>query len=224
MYGLSAYSLFKDRNLNPVDYSHRNKKAEFYYQIINVGSDTKVLSSILRREKYLFSSNQAFDKIIGLRDIYSKEYRELVKARTIEQKINQKFIDSHNSTINKVAKYPDKIEFHFAIMELEAWFLGIKDIFLSFDDRLTDEKIEASLAIKLSDIDPEKEVFHPAVLINKIMELANDGYDKKKAEVNKFMGRISKKDFNDLFESDKCQAFNEFCNSLEVDTTIEDRD
>ena len=82
---IECYSLFNDRDLNPVDYSHKDPNAEFYYQIINIGNDTKVLSSILKRERYLFSSNQSFDKIIGLRDMYSKEYREAAKSQVIKE-------------------------------------------------------------------------------------------------------------------------------------------
>jgi len=150
--------------------------------------------------------------------MYSKEYREAAKSQGIKEEINQKFIDRHYSTIQTIAENPDKIDFHFAIMELEAWFLGIKDLFLDFDKTLTNEKIKTKLNINLYDTDPEKEIFHPASLINNIMKLIDDSYDKKKGEVNKFMGRISKEDFNALFESNKCETFNQFCNSIEVNT------
>lgn len=217
---VECYSLFNDKDLNPVDYSHKDPNADIYYQIINIGNDTKVLSSILKREKYLFSSNQSFDKIIGLRDMYSKEYREAVKSQGIKIEINQKFIDSHHSTINTMSENPDKIDFHFAIMELEAWLLGIRDIFSNFDSTLTNEKIETELSINLYNTNPEKDIFHPALIISKIMNLIGNSYDKKKGEVNKFTGRISKKDFHNLFKSEKCETFNKFCNSLEVTTTF----
>jgi hypothetical protein len=216
---VECYSLFNDRDLNPVEYSFPNQDAEFYYQIINIGNDTKVLSSLLKREKYLFSANQAFDKIIGLRDMYSKEYRETAKSSIIKDEINQKFINSHNATIERFSENPDKVNFHFAIMELETWLLGINGIFSDFNEELTTEKIEEELEVNLEEIDPEKEVFHPAKLISEIMSLVNESYDKKKGEVNKFMGRISKEDFNILFESNKCETFNQFCNSLEINTT-----
>lgn len=220
---VECYTLFNDRDLNPVDYSHKDPKAEIYYQIINIGNDTKVLSSILKREKYLFSANQAFDKIIGLRDMYSKEYRATVKSQEIRIEINQKFIDSHQAIINTMAEHPDKIDFHFAIMELEAWLLGIKDLFPSFNKTLTNEKIETALQINLDNTNPEIDVFHPATLVSKIMKLVGDDYDKKKGEVNKFMGRISRDDFYHLFESEKCETFSKFCNALEINTKFNNR-
>jgi len=74
------------------------------------------------------------------------------------------------------------------------------------------------LNIKLSEIDPESDIFHPASLVSKIMKIVGDNYDKKKGEVNKFMGRISKEDFHALFESGKCDTFKQYCESLEVNT------
>lgn len=221
---VECYSLFNDNDLNPVEYSFPNPDAGFYYQILNIGNDNKVLSSILKREKYLFSADQSFDKIIGLRDMYSKEYREAVRSQTIQNEVNQKFIRSHESTISEMAQNPDKINFHFAIMELEAWLLGIEDIFPSFNEGLTTEKIKEELGVDLEELDPEEEVFHPAKLISEIMALVAEGYDKKKGEVNKFMGRINKEDFNVLFESNKCKTFKQFCNLLEIDTTTNKND
>lgn len=217
---VECYSLFNDINLNPVEYSFPNPSADVYYQIINIGNDTKVLSSILRREQYLFSTNQAFDKIIGLRDMYSKEYREAVQSHTITPGINNRFIKSHISTLKEKAKNPEKINFHFAIMELEAWLLGFNDFFSRFNDKLTNEKINSALNVNLNEINPETDVFHPAELISKIMNLVGDTYDKKKGEVNKFMGRITKDDFCSLFMSENCSTFSNFCNSLEVNTLL----
>ncbi|WP_338790115.1 hypothetical protein [Bernardetia sp. MNP-M8] len=215
---IECYSLFNDRDLNPTDYSYKDPSAKFYYQILNIGNDVKVLPSILKREKYLFSANQSFDKIVGLRDMYSKDYREANKANTIAEEINQKFIDMHLDTIKNRANSPKNIEFHFAIMELETWVLAIENVFLKISDTLTNEMIETKLNINLQNIDPEKQVFHPASLLDEIMKLIGNSYDKKKGEVNKFMGIISKENFNILYESDKCEHFNHFCDSIEVNT------
>lgn len=65
----------------------------------------------------------------------------------------------------------------------------------------------------------QKNDSHPALLVNEIMKLVGNGYDKKKGEVNKFMGRISKEDFHKLFKSNKCNSFRNYCNSLELNTT-----
>jgi hypothetical protein len=212
---VECYSLFNDQDRNRVDYSYKDPNATCFFEILNIGNDNKVLSSILKRENYLL--NQGFDKIIGLRDMYSKDYREVVQNATIDLAINQKFIAAHQQTIDQKAEEPDRINFHFAIMELEAWLLGIEDLFQRHNHTLDCKKIETECQVNLSQIDPEATIFHPSTLINSIMEIVGDGYDKKKGEVNKFMGHIAKQDFINLLEREKCESFNHFCSSLGIE-------
>lgn len=213
---IECYNLFNDQNLNPTEYAFLNKDADFYFQIMNIGNDQKVISSILKREKYLFSETQGFSKIIGLRDMYSREYREIVKNSNIDFKINQKFIRSHQETLRAKSIYPEKVNFHFAIMELESWLLSITNIFERLHSDLSYEKIKKSIGIDLLNIKPENEIFHPTDLINKILRIVGGSYDKKKAEVNKFLGRIERNDIVNLLESEKCNSFNNYCESLSI--------
>ncbi len=214
---VECYNLFNDRELNEEEYSFKFPDANFYFQIINVGNDVKVLSSILRREKYLFSENQKFDKIIGLRDMYSKDYREIVKNSSISEEVNNKFISEHQKTISSKSVNPEKIIFHFAIMEIESWILGIKNLFSRLNNRLTYDAIEQHTGISLADNDPETTIFHPAALISEILQIVGDNYDKKKGEVNKFLGNITKEDFAELLKSNKCNTFNSFCKSIKIE-------
>lgn len=211
---VECYSLFNDQDRNPVEYSHKSPEANYFFEILNIGNDNKVLSSILKREGFLL--RQGFDKIIGLRDMYSKDYRMVVKDATINSEMNQKFIEGHQQTILTQSTAPEKIKFHFAIMELEAWLLGIKNLFQRHNAVLDDEKIEEHCRINLRKIDPENEIFHPANLVNEILGIVGERYDKKKGEVNKFIGKIAKQDFIDLLESNKCVSFNHYCNSIGI--------
>jgi hypothetical protein len=209
---IECYTLFNNVNLNPTEYSIKNEDASIYYQILNIGNDRKVLSSILKRESYLFSENQSFDKVIGLRDMYSKEYREEVKTSSVDETINQKFIDGRSQTIKTGTKNPDKIRFHFAIMELETWILGIDSLFSSMKDKIAKE-----LGFDLNDIELETDIFHPAKVLDRVMQIVdNSGYDKKSKGINMLMSRISKEDFIRLLDSERCKSFNEFYNSLEI--------
>lgn len=216
---IECHSLFNDSDLNPEEYPFPNPNATTHYQILNIGNDRKVLSSIIKREKYLFSEGQAFDKIVGLRDMYSKEYREATENHQIDATINQKFIDGYQKTINTQAQQPDKIEFQFAIMELESWFLGMESLLPKIDIELTNDKIVDELGIDLQTIDPEVTFFHPASTISTILELVGARYAKKKQEVNSLLGNITKEDFHALYESEKCTTFNQYCDALEVSTT-----
>lgn len=56
-----------------VPYKHNPPNAQIHYLIVNVGTDERVLSAIIDRyEKFV---NQGFE-IVGLRDMYSAEYRK----------------------------------------------------------------------------------------------------------------------------------------------------
>ena len=213
---IECYNLFNNKDLNPTEYSFPNKDADFYFQILNIGNDQKVISSILKREKYLFGENQKFDKIIGLRDMYSKEYRAEVKNSTIDLALNQKFITEHQKSISTKSNAPEKINFHFAIMELESWLLGIENLFQKLNPELDYKRIKENCQIDLAQIDPENEIFHPADLVNRILMIVGDSYDKKKDEVEKIMGKIEKQDFKKLLDSDKCNSFNHYCSSIEI--------
>lgn len=119
---LECYTLFTDSDFRPTEYRFPNESATHYFQIMNVGNDNAVLSRLLSREQYLW--NVGFQQIIGLRDMYSKQYREEVRNAIIDDTLNQSFIEGSRATIDKRAKMPHKIHFHYAIMEAEAWILG----------------------------------------------------------------------------------------------------
>lgn len=215
---VECYNLFNDSNLNSTEYSFSAEGAAYYFQLLNVGNDSKVLSSILKRERYLFSGNQAFDKIIGLRDMYSAEYKNVVKQNKIDPEVISRFIKKHQETITKKSAYSDKIRFHFAIMELEAWLLGISDFFERVHPMLTNTRIKQLQNIDLSEIDPENEIFHPAEFVDKIFSDTGEGYDKKSFQLNKFMGIINRDDITNLLTSNKCKSFKSYCESIGIRT------
>ena len=86
-----------------------------------MGNDERVLDVIEENEEALF--NNGFSKIIGLRDMHSKAYRKKSK-NVIDDEVTQQFIEAVTTVIASMNN-PDKINFHFAIMELEAWWLSM---------------------------------------------------------------------------------------------------
>ena len=163
---IECYTLFTDSNYKSTEYSFPNDNAGYYFQIINVGNDNSVLTRLLNREQYLW--NTGFHKIFGIRDMYSKNYREIVKNSTIVEEVNLKFIEQSKKTIASMAKQSDNIHFHFAIMEAEAWILGLKNCFQYLHPDLNTISIAEKLGINLDLIDPEKVFFHPASIIEQI--------------------------------------------------------
>ncbi len=69
--------------------------AKVHFMIVNVGNDEKVLSAIAERETRLVK--QGYDEIIGIRDMYSREYRK--RANTVDQQVVESFIQAHDATI-----------------------------------------------------------------------------------------------------------------------------
>ena len=208
---VECYTLFNDNSLNATEYSFSNDAAEYYFQIVNVGNDNAVLSRLLRREQYLW--NSGFHKIFAIRDMYSKDYRDVAQNNIIKEGINIQFVEGTRKTINKSAKQPANIHFHFAIMEVEAWILGMKECFTHLDLSLTSTYISNRLNIDLES-DPETTHFHPAKIMENIYGLVGRTYSKSKSDINAIMSNLQKEDFVKLSQSDKCQSFKELHQAL----------
>lgn len=204
---LDCFNLFQESNLIHAEYAFPNENADYHYEIINVGNDVSVLSRILRREKYMW--NAGFNKIIGLRDMYSKAYKEKAGKSEIDEDINKHFIKATREQI----KSPN-IYFIFAIMEVEAWILGLNNCFQNMDAVLTCEYISQNLNHKLEEIDPETKFFHPATIIDSIFLLVGKRYNKSKGDINALASLIDKENYIELVKSGKCHSFKEFYEAL----------
>jgi hypothetical protein len=208
---IECITLFTEGKLRKVPYDFFNLNAQFHFLIINVGND-KVLSRILRREKLMWSAG--YERIIGLRDMYSEEYRD-ISPQQIDPKATQKLIDDHNETIKNQSQYPEKIVMCFAIMEIEAWFLGMYQIFERLDTRLTVEYIRTQTGIDLEKVNPETEFFHPANQMEAIYKIAGLSYDKSKEVIEAIAKYLKQEDYTDLIKSGKCHSFHKFYQALE---------
>lgn len=206
---VACYTLFTDASHVPTEYAFPNPSASNYFEIINVGMDGSVLTRLLRREKLLWAAG--FHRIIGLRDMYSKDYRSIVKD--IDATTIHLFIEGHRKQIDSSAIQPSNIGFHFAIMETEAWVLGLYNCFVHLDRRLTPSFLSHHFGRDVSTIDPETTWFHPANELKKLYGLVGRNYHKSKSDVNAILGKASKEDFAALFESTHCQSFTEFSHS-----------
>jgi len=126
--------------------NYENPHADVLFQIIDVGNDERVLSKIKEQEEHLLKSG--FVKILGLRDMYSESYLKRAGKKVVPDVINQ-FIEIAKHIVQKMSS-PDKVILHFAIMEVEAWFLAMWKVFERLDTKLTVEYISGKL-LKLTD-------------------------------------------------------------------------
>ena len=189
-----------------VPYQHRNDDAEVHILIVNVGNDEKVLSAVKEREKKLIE--KGFEKIIALRDMYSQEYKKRA-CGVIDDNVTRIFIERANVTIRNMTD-PAKIKMHFAIMELEAWFLGMYNVFERLDPTLKVDYIERQLGFNLSRINPQTEFFKPADIVNKVLQLVGLQYQKTKDDVESICSKIGGTDFLNVFENGRCSSFKAF--------------
>jgi len=190
--------------------NHENPHADVLFQIIDVGNDEFVLSAIKEREKHLLESG--FNKILGLRDMYSKNYLKRADKKIVPAVINQ-LIENTERTIQTMSS-PDKIFFHFAIMEVEAWFLAMWAVFGRIDVILTVQYIEQKLNFRLDQIDPQTRFVNPAREVERILGLIGRKYDKTRGDVEIICKKIKQSDVQAMLASDRCQSFKEFYSDI----------
>jgi hypothetical protein len=190
----------------PVNYDYTNKHAEIHFLIANVEGDNKVLSTIIEREKHFYKVG--FERIIGIRDMYSDEYKKR-SSSSIYEIVNTSFINAVNEVLNEQCN-SSKIGFYFSIMEVEAWFLLMHQVFNRIDSRLTLDMIEQNLKVNLAEIDPQECVFHPAIFIKKIFKLIGDEYDKTEDQVNRICANLNFEDYKNANNGVKCSSFRDF--------------
>lgn len=203
---IECRNLFTDGQPRQAEYDLPNPAASRHVQVINVGGDGNVLSRILHREPFLY--NAGYETIIGLRDMFSEDYKKAVQNQTVVSAISDKFKQGVATTIRQKAQEPDSIRFCFAIMEIEAWWLGIPAIWQSFDSIIISRFAQAFAA-------PE-EMFHPAEVVNRIFQSQQQLYKKHKSEVESIVSRISSEDYLALYNSQRCLSFCEFVQHINL--------
>lgn len=203
--GVSCYKLLSDQYIE-APYNIGTRESEHFYQIINVGNDNTVLKTMIRQAR--FYQNLGFQRVIGLRDMYSDQYKRLAEGSHIDETLNERFISGIQFEIAR-QNWNSLLHMQFAIMEVEAWLLGMENLLLRINPALTVEQVHQDLGISLNR-DPETQYFHPAAILKKIFALVGINYDKHESDISSIMGLLTKEDFLQLLASDKCSSFKKF--------------
>lgn len=188
-------------------YSVINDFAEIRFLLVDVEGDSNVLSGIKEREKNFFS--QGYKKIIGLRDMYSNQYNNLTKKKRVDEGVISLLISRAQSEINKMSK-PTLIKLHFAIMEIEAWFIAMVDVLNKIDVRLTQSFIKRKLSFDILVIDPQFYFRKPSRDLEKVYALVGKTYQKTKESLESLMSKMQKEDFYNLYSSGKVSNYKIF--------------
>jgi hypothetical protein len=201
------------QSFKEVPYQYDNPEADIYYQIVNIGNDKRVMSAILEREQSLWTAG--FDKLIGLRDMYSKEYREKVApSKSISQVVNGEFIQAKDDLLAHKAIRPNRIRVCFSIMEIEAWFLCMYKFLERLNPALNSVGITNSIGDNIETIDPEVTFFHPSNVLATVFALGGDSYKKRESNIEAILSQLQNDDFEELYSSEKCNSFNVFYDEL----------
>ncbi|SEH05386.1 Uncharacterised protein [Candidatus Venteria ishoeyi] len=144
--------------------------------------------------------------------MYSRQYRK-ISSGIIDQETNKKFIEQYGKSISIMSK-PDSISFHFAIMEVETWWLSMYTLFEKINPILTVDYIYEKIGINLKEEDIEECVFHPFIKLKQLMESIDKTYDKKYGEVEAITSYITVNDIESGISDNRCASLYAFYSEL----------
>lgn len=197
--------------LSDVEFEHRCVEPEVFFLLVDVHGDEGVLSSIKEREINLVEKG-GYERILGLRDMYCEQYLKNSPGN-IDDRVSAMIIDNCELVIQNM-RYNDRIKILFAIMELEAWFLAMYNLFKKIDSLLSVDYIKNQTAIDLKDKDPEKEFYRPSQEVDTILNLCGMEYKKKKSEIENIAGKMVATDLVDARENDRCRHLGKFLEEI----------
>lgn len=212
LFAVDCYKLLSDQ-LNPVPYPLGSKESENYYQIVCVGNDNSVVSKMLSRAENL--GRAGFAPIVGLRDMYCDLYREQSQqGRIVSVDLNEKMRRNAQEAIDS-RNLPNRsdIHLHFAIMEIESWLLGMEKVTSEVVAHLALEEIKQESGWDLSQ-DPELSIYHPAVVLEKLLGLVGKSYGKHADDIESLTSQLMREDYEALYGSGRCQSFHDFVDTI----------
>lgn len=164
----------KIRTVTLIKHEPPNPETEFYILIYDSGQDNSV-NSDMRDQRSSLTQN-GYEKIIGLRDLYPKNISE----KAILER-------SFQYTLRNQTGIP--IHLIFAVMEFEAWFLAEWKHFQKIDKCLTPNYIKQEFGFN-PEIDNIENRPHPAEDLDLIYQRVGRCYDKTKAQVEEIVSYL----------------------------------
>ena len=180
-----------------------------YFLIYDSGSDTSVVSDI--RERFHGHMDQGFDKVVGLRDVYSESYIDLYGRHLDTQNIAD-FIKDIQGPLEELDN-TGFIRVRFAVMETEAWLLALSDVFKKIDNSLDTDGLKTKAGFDVES-DPQTVYFHPYAKLEEIFISIGKSYSKHWREIKEIVFKLNWTDLEALYNSGKCLSFREFCDSV----------
>ena len=209
---LKCFQLEKEKTPVPAEYDYPCPDPTHEYQLTCVGNDDTVIEYILEQENYL--SNKGFTKIIGLRDMFSKKYKKYCAHNQVDIALNDKFINAAKQTVQERAANPNLIQICYAVMEIEAWFLEMYELFEFIDKRLTKDNIGKQLNWDIDKEAAEYKFLKPANEVETLYSSVDKTYNKSQSEVAALLAEADNSIFDWLYQSGKSASFKNFVDIL----------
>ena len=210
---IECYALFNEKGMFSVPYNYKPINPLHYYQIINVGGDNRVNNALVKETPRL--RNEGFHKIIGLRDMLSDTYRDLVDNHKVDVSVVEKIRTEQWHILKTLLKNNvTDVQLCYAIMEIEAWILGLSQFFYQIDARLTPNFIKTHLNLDFDTLDPETNIYNPTTVLSRIFSLVGKDYGKRQGEIDSLISPLTKEDYALFLEKDACNSFNVFHNAI----------
>ena len=151
---------------------------EYLVLLVDCSCDGKVKPAIRERLDRLRA--EGYNQVIGLRDLYP------------DFELSKYDIAKKNNDLG-VTDPPAHILF--AVLEIEAWFLGEWSHLTKIHTALTPEFIDANLKVNLRTVKPEQ-IKAPAHTLDKIYKLVGAQYKKRDGDSHRIANYL---DFNELY-------------------------
>lgn len=197
--------------LSDVEFEHKCAEPKVFFLLVDVHGDEGVLSSIKERETNLIDKG-GYERIIGLRDMYCEQYQKKSPAK-IDDRVSEMIMRNCESVIQNM-RYRHRIKVFFAVMELEAWFLGMYNLFERINSLLGLDYIRKHTGIDLKEKDPETEFYRPSQQLDTVLNLCGMEYKKKKREIENVARNMAATDLIDARENNRCGRLGEFLEEI----------
>lgn len=182
-------------SFTPVDLEI-TEEAHAFLLLIDCKSQEQVKTQIL--DQYEKLKGAGYSVIIGLRDIYPKSHNEIELVKS--------------GTIRGLPNTNPPIEFHFSILEVEAWFIEEKSHFYRIDSRITPDLIIDN-GFDYNNI-TAADLTHPAETLKAIYRAAGTWYSKSKDKIERTVSALC---FEEIYTNTRLRApsLDRFIHSLE---------
>ncbi|MDK4741862.1 hypothetical protein PH547_23545 [Rhizobium sp. CNPSo 3464] len=153
---------------------------DFYFLLLDCGTDSRVVSAIGERYNGLISSG--YTDIIGVRDLAPSFKRE-----QLERLVAGSRSELPNDPIDPLLVV--------AVMEAEAWFIAENTHFVRIDGRLTNQVIFEATGVDVSA--DASQIERPSQELPRIYQIAELAYDKAREQVGRTLAALDMEHYRD---------------------------